>query len=363
MLKRDLILYLDDEENNLQAFKAAMRRDFEVLMAKDVLEAKQVLHEHNDLKVLIVDQGLPGISGLDFLESIENSHPLPIRVILTGQTDIQLMIDAINRISLFRFILKPWNNEDLKQTIRTAIEVYDQRLRIREQQLEMRESYEMLNRLVYSASHEMRAPIASAKGLLNLAANEASVDQLHTYMGMIEKSIDKLDAQVGNLIMFHQHANEEVQKAPLHPEDFVQECFDQLSISAGNETSFEMINSLGANTCLVDVRRLKMIAVNLLSNAFKFKMPGQVNHLVKLQFQRDADHLCLKVSDNGSGINLEEINEIFDMFNRGGSGQSGSGMGLYLVKEISEVMGGEIQVHSMPELGSEFILNIPVKWQ
>lgn len=363
MLKRDRILYVDDEDSNLHAFKAAMRRDFEVLMAKDVQEAMQLLHDHDDLKVLIVDQGLPAVSGLDFLESIEHSNPFPIRIILTGQTDIQLIIDALNRISLFRFLLKPWNNEDLKQTIRTAIEVYDQRLRIKEQQLEMREAYERLNRLVYSASHEMRAPIATAKGLLSLAANESSVEQLRTYVGMMVKTIDKLEEYIGNLIMFHQHENQEVELSPLHPEDFVQACLDQLPVNTRNETSFEVVNSLLPNVCLVDVRRVKIIVVNLLSNAFKFRNQDQSFHQVKLDLNREDEYLCIKVSDNGLGIDGQIINEIFDMFKRGGSKQSGSGMGLYLVKEISEVLGGFIEVHSTPDLGSEFVVRLPVKWQ
>ena len=118
------VLYIDDEENNLIAFKAAFRRDFKVFTAQSADEARDILKNNENFDVIITDQRMPKETGVEFLVSILDSYPDPIRILLTGYSDIEAVIDAINEGQVYRYITKPWNEEDLRNTIKNAAEVH-----------------------------------------------------------------------------------------------------------------------------------------------------------------------------------------------------------------------------------------------
>ncbi|TNE79047.1 MAG: response regulator [Bacteroidetes bacterium] len=122
MLETICVLYVDDEENNLLAFKAAFRRDFQVITAISGAEALEKLKEH-EVHVIITDQRMPGMTGVEFLQKVIPLYPDPIRILLTGYSDINAVIDAINKGEVYRYLTKPWDNEFLKTTIRQAHEV------------------------------------------------------------------------------------------------------------------------------------------------------------------------------------------------------------------------------------------------
>lgn len=358
-MQRKQILYIDDEENNLTSFKAAMRRDFMVHTARDAKEAEGVLQSNPDIKVLVVDHGLPQITGLAFLESIRLTFPDPVRIILTGQADVNLMIDAINRVNLFRFILKPWDSADLKQSIESAILMYDSRKEIREQQKELQRAYEQLNRLVYSASHEMRSPLTSIKGLLDLSAIENNPDILHGYLKMIRQSAEVLDDFVTNLLYFHQNASLENIPEPLDLNALCTEAVDQLRNADNEAVAFTMKNEVQVQV-QGDLRRIRMVLSNLLSNAFKFHRTDISDPEVCCRLSLDQHKLIIEISDNGKGIPPEVQSKLFDMFSRGPGQNTGSGIGLFVVKEITQALNGRIEVKSELQKGTIFRVEIPV---
>lgn len=117
------VLYVDDEVHNLHSFKAAFRRDFEVFTAESAEQGRQVLSKE-DIKIIITDQRMPQTTGVEFLESIIPNFPDPIRILLTGYTDIQAVIDAINKGKIYHYITKPWDEEQLRNIINNAYEVF-----------------------------------------------------------------------------------------------------------------------------------------------------------------------------------------------------------------------------------------------
>mgnify|MGYP005748237567 FL=1 len=117
------VLYVDDEENNLQAFKATFRRDYKIFLAISAMEGERILKEE-EIDIIITDQRMPEKTGVEFLESIIPNYPKPIRLLLTGYTDIQAVIDAINKGQVYHYLTKPWEEEYLKTVIKNAYEVY-----------------------------------------------------------------------------------------------------------------------------------------------------------------------------------------------------------------------------------------------
>jgi response regulator RpfG family c-di-GMP phosphodiesterase len=117
------ILYIDDEPHNLTAFKASFRRSYNVFTAESAEEGRKIL-ENNTIHVILSDQRMPKMTGIEFFESILTTFPDPIRILITGYTDINAVVDAINRGQVYKYLTKPWNENDVRIFIEKAYEVY-----------------------------------------------------------------------------------------------------------------------------------------------------------------------------------------------------------------------------------------------
>lgn len=117
------VLYVDDEINNLVAFKAAFRQYFDILTAGSAQEGMDIL-EKEEIHVVLTDQRMPGIKGVGFLEAIIEKYPDPVRMMLTGYSDIEAVIDAVNKTHIFRYITKPWNEEELIEAVKEGYRLY-----------------------------------------------------------------------------------------------------------------------------------------------------------------------------------------------------------------------------------------------
>lgn len=126
------VLYIDDEVNNLEAFKSSFRRFYKIFIVSSAVEGRKILEE-NEIEVILTDQRMPEMTGVEFLESIIVKYPNPMRILVTGYTDIEAVIDAVNKGNIFKYVSKPWNTDDLKKIIDTASEIY--RLRKRKDKL------------------------------------------------------------------------------------------------------------------------------------------------------------------------------------------------------------------------------------
>lgn len=134
------ILYVDDEENNLISFKATFRLKYKVFTAISGADAIDIL-EKNTVHVIITDQRMPNMTGVEFLEKVIEKFADPIRILLTGYTDMDSVVDAINKGKIFHYLTKPWNEEELDKTIERAYEIYQEREKIKQ----MNEKLEISN--------------------------------------------------------------------------------------------------------------------------------------------------------------------------------------------------------------------------
>lgn len=126
-LTKITILYVDDELNNLVSLKAVFRIKYNVLTAISGEEAIKIL-KNNVVNVIITDQRMPNMTGVEFLESILDEYPDPTRILLTGYADMNAVVDAINKGKIFHYLTKPWKEDELEETITKAYEVYKSRM-------------------------------------------------------------------------------------------------------------------------------------------------------------------------------------------------------------------------------------------
>ena len=117
------ILYVDDEVNNLIAFRAVYRTKYTIFTALSGLEGLEIMSE-NEIHIVITDQRMPNMTGVEFLEKVIEKYPAPIRILLTGYTDMSAIVDAINKGSIYQYLNKPWDEEELEEIIEKAYDVY-----------------------------------------------------------------------------------------------------------------------------------------------------------------------------------------------------------------------------------------------
>jgi len=124
MLEKKInILFIDDEENNLISFNAVFRLKYRIQVAIDAVTAMKIL-DMQPIEIIITDQRMPNMTGTEFLEKILEKYPDPMRILITGYTDISAVIEAVNKGKIFHYLTKPWNEEELDTTIKRAYETY-----------------------------------------------------------------------------------------------------------------------------------------------------------------------------------------------------------------------------------------------
>ncbi|WP_293943467.1 MULTISPECIES: response regulator [unclassified Sphingobacterium] len=141
--KKISILYVDDEENNLFSFKATFRLKYEVFTAISGADAIDLV-KNNPIDIIITDQRMPEMTGVEFLEKIIEINAAPMRILLTGYTDMAAVVDAVNKGKIFHYLNKPWSEKELDDTIQRAYEVYMERQKIIETNAKLESSNDQL---------------------------------------------------------------------------------------------------------------------------------------------------------------------------------------------------------------------------
>ena len=125
------VLYVDDEENNLFSFKATFRIKYNVLTAISGDEALKIL-ETKKVHIIVTDQRMPEMTGVEFLEKVLEKYTDPMRILLTGYADMGAVVDAVNKGKIFHYLAKPWNEEELDLTINRAYEKYLEKIELKD---------------------------------------------------------------------------------------------------------------------------------------------------------------------------------------------------------------------------------------
>jgi len=355
------ILYIDDEQNNLVGFKATFRFDYTVFIAVDIDQAYEHLKKNPDISVILCDQRMPDKTGVQFYEEMREEYPDPIRMLITGYADIESVIDAVNRGHIFRYIKKPWTDTDVKSAIEEANKFYITNSMLSAKNVELQSAYDELGKFAYSVTHDLRGPLLSVIGALDLAKTMDDIDEIKEILGMMDSAVRKLDEFITNT---HEYYNLKRGKLVFEQIDFNDIISDTTAIFriAGRMDSVKFTAHVVQNDVfLSDEISIKIILNNLLSNAFKFQRKKASDKFVDVNIEVKDDNAIILVKDNGIGIQENHINNIFTMFYRATSEETGSGFGLYNVKDALNKLNGTVEVDSVFNEGTTFKVIIPGK--
>ncbi len=372
------VLYVDDEEKSVKYFRALFEQEFPILTATSVAEAEALLESDGArIGVLISDQRMPLRTGAQLLGQVKKRHPQIVRLLTTAYADLEAAVEAVNEGEIYRYVLKPWDIENLRQELRGALELYRRKHQEKEL-LEARRST-MLS-MAAQIAHELRTPLASVRaamhGLREFLPELAEAYRSNTppaytphripsaHLETLQKVPDDVSRVVDranhliNMVLMNARGDLEEQKG--YSNFSVRECIeDALRFYPFLEGERELVQLSGADFLARGSDVLYCYVIyNLLKNALDaHKSAGKGTIEITLQPADGQGRVCFR--DTCSGISPVHLSRIFDEFYSGKGPGTGNGMGLSFCKRVLTGFGGSIDCCSEQGVYTEFDMILP----
>lgn len=217
-----------------------------------------------------------------------------------------------------------------------------------------------LDHFVYSASHDLKAPLSSILGLINIAKYEVKDDNVIDYFVRIENRIERLTNFIKEVIEISRNTRTEIQTEAIDLDKMLDEIIENNNYIEGME-KIEFNKDINFDAPLFsDKARLEVILNNLISNSIKYSDPGKGDCKVDIRAEKSKKEFKISIEDNGIGIPEDQQEKVFDMFYRGAQSKEGSGLGLYIVKNMLVKLKGEFDLYSKEGEGTKIELSFPI---
>ena len=226
---------------------------------------------------------------------------------------------------------------------------------------ELRKTNSELDSFVYSVSHDLRAPLLSLQGIIELIQDtEGLTDEVNEYLKMADTSVHRLDSNIREILEYSRNARLQVTPEEFSLSEMVQEIFTSLRFSTTETVDF--ISQVEApGTVSTDKARLKILLNNIISNSVKYRRKDGIQPFVNFTMKYLNNGFEMIVEDNGEGIPEGSREKVFDMFYRASTSTAGTGLGLYICKEIITKLHGNISLTSETGKGTVVKVILPVK--
>ncbi|MBL6446188.1 HAMP domain-containing histidine kinase [Fulvivirga sp. 29W222] len=224
---------------------------------------------------------------------------------------------------------------------------------------ELSEANSVLDKFVYSCSHDLKGPLASIKGLIRLAEKSTRDDVTEECLHLINESVLRMDNFLKSLESYVGNARSPFERSAIYFNETIAKVLDHyLEYVRSNKIRFR-VRVKQDQKFVSDQLRISLILEHLIKNAVVFQDLKKTEKFVDIDVKVTPKYATIEVCDNGEGISKENIDDIFQMFYRSSESSKGSGLGLYIVQEAVNKLEGEISVASSKGVGSNFIVKIP----
>ncbi|MFN7976289.1 MAG: hybrid sensor histidine kinase/response regulator [Acidobacteriota bacterium] len=351
------VLVVDDEEDNLRVLQDLLREEYFVYTAGSGTDGLDVLKKE-PVDLIISDQRMPEMTGVEFLSRARLEHPYVVRMILTGYTDVDAIVLAINEGRIYRYLTKPWDTRELLVTIKRALDGYEAERKNRRK-----------SEFLAAISHELRTPLNAIIGYsellqeqaeeLNAGATVPDLKKINSaarhVLGLVNEVLDISKIEAGKMELFAEtfELDSLVRDVASVTEPLTDRNHNRLVVTA--------VPGLG--TMRSDLVKIRQVLYNLLSNAAKFTKEGTVTFGAARRSIAGKDVVEFSVSDTGIGLSEEQASRLFLPYEQAnaavGHQFGGTGLGLAISKQFCVMMGGDITVQSELGRGTTFRVILP----
>ncbi|MGM0647736.1 MAG: ATP-binding protein [Bacteroidota bacterium] len=391
-LKEKHLLIIDDEIDITKSLFRQFRRKYNVHTATNGNEALGIMEEQ-PIQVVLSDQRMPGMTGVDFFNRIKDKYPDALKLILTGYSDIEAVVGAINEGQVFRYLTKPWSPAELDLAVKEAFEKYELitnnksllkhleqananlEEKVKERTYELESANHRLkhlniekNKYIGIVAHDLRNPIGNAYNFSELLVSDFhgfSEDEKMEFLGLIknrcgyslkliEDFLDTSKIEAGILdLNFKQWDYKQI----------VSDCIAQNQMFAKKKNQQIIFEPSDENIkVLCDKDKIEQVINNLLGNAIKY---SPKNKKIWIRLASEGSQIETVVKDQGEGISDNEIESLFKDFHTTSAkptdGEKATGLGLAIAKKIVKSHKGSISVKSEIGIGSEFGFVLPIQ--
>jgi PAS domain S-box-containing protein len=222
----------------------------------------------------------------------------------------------------------------------------------------LQQEKEQLDQFIYKTTHDLRSPIHSAMGLLNLL-EKAPEDQRGVYLEMTRNTLSKLESLIEEVNHLYKVDKMAVKREAIDLKNLLKDEIEVLKNTPnGDSIRFELSHADDA-ILFSDALRLRTIISNILSNAVKYADLSKESSFIRIDTKTNYESLTMTITDNGIGIAEEDLDRVFEIFYRATTAASGTGLGLHIVKDTIARLNGKIEVKSKLDEGSEFKVSLP----
>jgi len=386
-----IILCVDDEEIVLKSLKRELNEGLGVEYIIETAEGgeealevfENVLREGCEVPLVIADHLMLDMKGDELLKRMHAVSPKTLKIMLTGQADMEAVTNAVNYANLYRYIAKPWEKTDLILTVKEAIRRYFQDKQLEEQNAILQNMNKILEKQVKDRTadlekanaskdkffsiiaHDLRTPFTGLLGLTQIFSENIgnfTQDEIKEGLDSLQKTAKTVYALLENLLTWSRLQRGIMEYFP--QEIFLNEIAKyNLSLITANakQKQITLRNLVREDTLMyADQDMINTVLRNLLSNALNFTHPGGS---IEVSAKQVNDHVEVAVSDTGTGIDKEDVTKLFRIdvkhTRKGTAGEQGTGLGLTLCKELIEKNGGRIWVESEVGKGTTFRFTLP----
>lgn len=367
MEKELKILMLEDHEDDAGLVDRVLQKE-KVLFKRVRVDTREEFTQALDMfmpDVILSDHSLPQFNSIEALKICQGKKLNVPFILVTGAVSEEFAVNCLKR-GADDYVLKS-NLSRLPLAIRYALKQhrYESNRQVQEEMLrkqndELTKINKELDSFVYSVSHDLRSPLASILGLVNIAKldEKKTKETIDNYFSMIERSILKLDNTLKEILDYSRNARGELIIEEVDISKLFENTLEQLKHTKGFEEVKKQINIHGHTALFSDVYRLSVIISNLISNAIKYRDENKPNQFVHVTATITPAHAVIIIRDNGIGIHKDYLRNVFNMFFRATDRSQGAGLGLYIVKEMVEKLSGTIIIDS--EFGKETLISLTV---
>ncbi|MFY8019711.1 MAG: sensor histidine kinase [Bacteroidia bacterium] len=359
LLKADFCFYKELDTVDLFAYSYAEKNDIKVVLdLNDIVFLKSFIRNSND--ETYIDSHLPP----EFTAKLRNQGSQINQFRTIGRkVNLEGKVTGILGVCFASAVQPTDEDKQIIGIIAAAIAVEEKR-HIAQRELitnnaELKKINAELDNFVYSVSHDLRAPLLAMKGLLGLI-NFKSNDQVENeeYVHMISDSVVRMDETIKEILDYSRNARLGVRNEFINIKEITSNAFNDVKFYSDHNV--DLILEIDKNFQLyTDKPRLNTVIKNMIANAVKYSRKEIANSYVKVKANKSLEGVSIRIEDNGEGISESNLSKVFNMFYRASSHTSGTGLGLYICREIITKLGGKIEASSVVGKGSVFTIYIP----
>lgn len=349
------ILCVDDEADNVDALERLFRKQYNVLKATSAKEAISVMAKHpGKIAVMITDQRMPEMTGVELLEKTLASHPETVRLLLTGYTDLESVISAVNKGQIFRYLTKPWDPIDLSNTVNRAVELHllgqelqQKNAELERANIELKSLDQAKSNFMILVNHELKTPLTSLLNFSALMAETKLDEEQNLFLDRIRRSGERLRTLIEDVLLVVKaetgQLKSDVRSTQISHLLSAMPSEIHAMAQAKNQT---VVEELDPTKVMADLAQIRQVFQRLVHNAIKF---GDEGSQILLESKMIDGNVIFSVTNKGAPISEKIIDHIFrpffldeDIMNH----STGMGLGLTICQCLLQIHSSGLNIRN-----------------